>query len=166
MSSAKNSVTAVQKVVYAEESLDFELCSKSVGHNIAADIYVSDPNTVRTLVSLSIGNESTVQNKLFLPEGTLALDNALDIVLIELNELKLVINNSSMDAKTRRDYKRISVTGFDVVDSGADTSTETYLTERDIWADVLDFDARIGVVIGCVIMIFLIIVFCWRFQNT
>ena len=164
VSSAKNSVTAVQRVIYAEESIDFDLCSLSAEENAAADIYISDPNTANTIMSVSIGNQSDVKNKLFLKEGIISLDNVLDFVLIELNELKLLINNSSMEANARRHYKTIAMADFDVVDVIARSVRNE--TETEVWGNFLTFDTIMGLIVFGIIFIILIIIFCWRFSNT
>lgn len=160
----ENTVTAVQRVVYAEESLDFELCSLSADDNVAADIYVSDPNTINTIMSVSIGNQSVVKNKLFLKEGTISLDNVLNYVLIELNELKLVISNNSMAANSRRRYKTIAMADFDVVQVLAQTVKNE--TETEEWGSFLTFDTMMGLIIFGITFIILVIIFCWRFSNT
>ena len=164
--SIKTNTTSMQRLIYYENVLDFDLCLGDT--ELSADIFVSNPNTVTSVMSLSLGNQTSKTIRLFIKEGNLLLDNKIDFLSIELNEVKLQISNNSVNTNQRH-YKTLSFVDFSVINNNnyyfVNNNNEKDVPEVDA-TPIMDFNTLMGLIMALITLTLLVIFFCWKFQNT
>ncbi|CAG2163661.1 unnamed protein product [Oppiella nova] len=156
---------SIDRIIYYNDAIDIELCAKYEGRELGADIFVSDPNKVAPIASISLGNQTTRHNKLFIPEGSLLLDDVIDSLTIDLNDFQLKIVNISFDTNIyERKHNIISFGDFDVINNddnnhemrdneskSGDKESET--TDSTIGG--YDFDTVMGAAMGVITFVIL-----------